>query len=325
MTSLIARRNFLAALGGTALTWPLAARAQQAVVGFLQSASPQRYENIAEAFRQGLSATGDEGRNVAIEYRWGEDHIDRLPALAADLVNRPVDIMAANSVAALAAKVATATIPIVFQSGVDPVKIGLVASLGHPGGNVTGVSFFASTLEAKKLEVLHEIIPSADVIAALVNSNNPEAETQSQQILAASRALGCKVFVLKVANERDVEAAFATLVQRRVAALVVVGDPYFNSQRQRLIALAARNAIAAIYSNRENVDDGGLVSYGSNLAEAYRQVGIYVGRILGGKKAADLPVLQPTKFELVINLKTAKILGINVPSAVLDRADEIIE
>jgi putative ABC transport system substrate-binding protein len=323
------RRSFITLVGVAVAASPLAARAQQPampVIGFLHSASPDRYHGVVREFRLGLSETGyNESQNLAIEYRFAEDRNDRLPALAAELVRRQVALIAANSVSALVLKAATTTIPIVFQSGVDPVKIGLVASLGHPGGNVTGVSFFASTLEAKKLEVLHELVPRSEIIGALANPNNPEVEAQSDQILAASRVLGRRVLILRAGNERDLEAVFTELVKQGVRALLVVGDPYFNSQRTKLISLTARYAIPAIYSNRENVDEGGFISYGSNLEEAYRQVGTYAGRILKGENPADLPVLQPTKFEMIINLKTAKALGIDVPNELLDRADATIE
>jgi putative tryptophan/tyrosine transport system substrate-binding protein len=321
------RRDFIAILGGAAL-WPVAAPAQQgmSLVGFLHSGSPQVNSGIVEAFRQGLRETGyTESKNIKIEFQWAGDRNDRLPALVADLIRLPVAVIAANSVAALAARAATATTPIVFQSGVDPVASGLVASLGHPGGNTTGVSFFASTLEVKKLEVVHELIPLAAVIAVLVNPNNPQADTQANDLQAAGSLLRRPLMILRAGSEGDLDAAFATLAQQGVKAVVVVGDPFFNSRRQQLIALAARYAIPAVYSNRENVDEGGLISYGASLPEAYRQVGIYVGRILKGAKPADLPVLQPTKFEMVINLKTAKALGLELPAALLDRADKVIE
>ena len=321
------RRDFIVIFGGAAL-WPVAAPAQQgmAVIGFLHSGSPQVNSGIVEAFRQGLRETGyTENKNIRIEFRWAEDRNDRLPALAADLIRIPVAVIAANSVAALAARAATAAIPIVFQSGVDPVASGLVASLGHPGGNTTGVSFFASTLELKKLEVVHELMPPAGVIAVLVNPNNPQADIQANDLQAAGSLLRRRLMILEAGSESDLDAGFATLAQQGVKAIVVVGDPFFNSRRKQLIALAARYTIPAIYSNRENVDEGGLISYGASLPEAYRQVGIYVGRILKGAKPADLPVLQPTKFEMVINLKTAKALGLELPAALLDRADKVIE
>jgi putative tryptophan/tyrosine transport system substrate-binding protein len=321
------RRDFIVILCGAAL-WPVAAPAQRGmpVVGFLHSGSPQVNSGIAEAFRQGLREAGDtESKNIKIEFRWAEDRNDRLPALAADLIRIPVAVIAANSVAALATRAATTTIPIVFQSGVDPLASGLVASLGHPGGNTTGVSFFASTLEVKKLEVVHELIPPAAVIAVLVNPNNPQAETQANELQAAGSMLRRQLMILKAGSEGDIDAAFAALAQQGVKAVVVVGDPFFNSRRKQLIALAARHGIPAVYSNRENVDEGGLISYGASLPEAYRQVGIYTGRILKGAKPADLPVLQPTKFEMVINLKTAKALGLELPAALLDRADKVIE
>ena len=321
------RRDFIVIFGGAAL-WPVAAPAQQgmAVIGFLHSGSPQVNSGIVEAFRQGLREAGyTEGKNIKIEFRWAEDRNDRLPALAADLIRIPVAVIAANSVAALATRAATAAIPIVFQSGVDPVASGLVASLGHPGGNTTGVSFFASTLELKKLEVVHELLPPEGVIAVLVNPNNPQADIQANDLQAAGSLLRRRLMILEAGSESNLDAAFATLAQQGVKAIVVVGDPFFNSRRKQLIALAARYAIPAIYSNRENVDEGGLISYGASLPEAYRQVGIYVGRILKGAKPADLPVLQPTKFEMVINLKTAKALGLELPAALLDRADKVIE
>ena len=323
------RREFMTLLGGAVTAWPLPARAQQPTmpaIGFLHSGSPQPNTGIVDAFREGLSENGYiQNQNVTIEYRWAENQIDRLPELANELVRRQVAVIAANSVSALAVKAATATIPIIFQSGVDPVKIGLVASLGHPGGNVTGVSFFASTLEVKKLEFLHELISQPAKIALLVNPNNPQAETQTNDVRSAARVLQRQILTVRAGTERDIDAAFAVLVQQGAKAVVVVGDPFFNSRRKQVIALAARYAIPAIYSNRENVDDGGLLSYGAKLTEAYRQVGIYAGRILKGANPANLPVLQPTKFELIINLKTAKTLGFDLPSKLLDRADEVIK
>jgi putative tryptophan/tyrosine transport system substrate-binding protein len=322
------RREFLALLSGAPFYRPTAALSQQGmpVIAFLHSGMPQVNSGIVEAFRQGLRETGfAENRNLKIEFRWAEDQNDRLPALAADLVRREVAVIAANSVSAVAAKAATATIPIVFQSGINPVVAGLVVSLGHPGGNTTGVSFFASTLEVKKLELLHELVPPTAVIAVLVNPNNPQAEIQASDLQAAASMLHRPLAILTAGSERDIDAAFLALEQRGAKAVVVIGDPFFNSRRRQLIALAARHAIPAIYSNRENVDDGGPISYGASLPEAYREVGIYTGRILKGAKPADLPVLQPTKFELIVNLKTATALGLALPPALLDRADKVIE
>jgi putative tryptophan/tyrosine transport system substrate-binding protein len=311
---------------GVAPVWPSAASAQgMPVIGFLHSGGAQVNAGIVDAFRQGLKETGYTDKNLRIEFRWAEDHNERLPALAADLIHRGVAAIAANSVAAVAARAATSTIPIVFQSGIDPVVSGLVASLGHPGGNTTGVSFFASTLEVKKLEVVHELLPRDALIAVLVNPNNPQAGIQADDMQAAGAMLKRQVTVVKAGSEAEIETAFAALKEMNAAALVVVGDPFFNSRRKQLIALAARDAIPAIYSNRENVDEGGLISYGASLPEAYREVGLYAGRILKGAKPADLPVLQPTKFEMIINLKTASALGLTVPPALLDRADKVIE
>lgn len=322
------RRDALIVLGCMTVP-PLRARAQQSkkpLVGFLHSASPQQYGGIVDAFRLGLSETGfTEAQNLALEQRWAENQNDRLPALAAELVRRPVTAIAANSVAALAVKAATATIPIVFQSGVDPVGIGLVSSLGRPGGNATGVSYFASTLEAKKLEIVHELTPKAALIALLVNANNPQVDRQTNDVQIAGSTLGRRTLVIPVRDQADFEQAFTIMREQGARALVVVGDPFLNSRRKDLIALAARHAIPAIYSNRENVDDGGLISYGSSLTEAYHQVGIYMGRILKGEKPSDLPVAQPVKFELIINLKTAKLLGLDLPPDLLDRADDKIE
>jgi putative tryptophan/tyrosine transport system substrate-binding protein len=322
------RRDIIVLLSGVALAWPAAASAQPVtpLIGFLHSGAAPVNSGIAEAFRQGLKEAGyTENKNLRIEFHWAEDRSDRLPGMAAELVRRPADVIAANSVAAVAAKAATSTIPIVFQSGIDPVVSGLVASLGHPGGNTTGVSFFASTLEVKKLEVLHELLPRDAVIAVLVNPTNPQADIQAGELQAAAGLLKRPLRVLRAGSAADIEKAFATLSEEGTKAVVIVGDPFFNSQRKQLIALAARDMMPAIYSNRENVDEGGLISYGASLPEAYREVGIYAGRILKGAKPADLPVLQPTKFEMVINLKAAKALGLTLPPALLDRADKVIE
>jgi putative tryptophan/tyrosine transport system substrate-binding protein len=320
------RRAIIVAMICVALAWPAAASAQgMPVIGFLHSGGAQVNAGIVDAFRQGLKETGYTEKNVRIEFRWAEDHNERLPALAADLIRRGVAAIAANSVAAVAARAATSTIPIVFQSGIDPVISGLVASLGHPGGNTTGVSFFASTLELKKLEVVHELIAGDSLVAVLVNPNNPQAGIQADEMQAAAAMLKRPITVVKAGSAAEIDAAFAALKEMNVKALVVVGDPFFNNRRQQLIALAARDAIPAIYSNRENVDEGGLMSYGASLPEAYREVGLYAGRILKGAKPADLPVLQPTKFEMIINLKTANALGLTLPPALLDRADKVIE
>jgi putative ABC transport system substrate-binding protein len=322
------RRDIIVLLSGIALGSPGGAAAQQGapVIGFLHSGAAQVNSGIAEAFRQGLKETGyTENKNLRIEFHWAEDHADRLPGMAAELVRRPVNVIAANSVAAVAAKAATSAIPIVFQSGIDPVASGLVASLGHPGGSTTGVSFFASTLEVKKLELLHELMPRDAVIAVLVNPNNPQADGQAGELQAAAGLLKRSLKVFRAGSEADIDKAFAALSEESAKAVVIVGDPFFNSRRRQLIALAARDMMPAIYSNRENVDEGGLISYGASLPEAYREVGIYAGRILKGAKPADLPVLQPTKFEMVINLQAAKALSLRLPPALLDRADKLIE
>ena len=325
------RRDFIAVLSVLAMAWPLAARAQQkaiSVVGFLSSESPAPLASLVEAFRRGLKETGDvEGRDVTIEYRWAEGRYDRLPALAGELTGREVAVIAATGGigSALAAKAATTKIPIVFLSGADPVRFGVVASLNRPGGNVTGVSLFTNTLVAKRLELLHELVSSAAVIGMLVNPNYSDVEADTKDAEEAARSLGKQLFVVRAGSESDFDAAFATLVQQRIGALLVNSDPFFNIWRDQLAALAASAMIPAIYQWREYAAAGGLISYGTNRAESYRQAGIYTGRILKGAKPADLPVLQPTKFELVINLKTAKALGLTVPASLLALADEVIE
>ena len=328
------RRQFITMLGGAAaassLSWPLAARAQQPampVIGFLSSRSPADEQFVA-AFGQGLNEAGFvERRNVAIEYRWAEDQPDRLPALAAELVRRQAAVILAvgGSAPALAAKAATSTIPVVFIIGGDPVKLRLVASLNRPGGNVTGVTILSGALTAKRLELLRELVPGSGVVACLVNPDSPEIETQLTDIRATSRTMGQEILVLNASNDRDIDAAFATLVRQRAGGLLVANDGFYVGRREQLVALAARHAIPAMYFLREFAAASGLMSYGNSLADAYRQVGTYAGRILKGAKPADLPVEQAVKIELVINLKTAKALGLDVPTALLLRANEVIE
>jgi putative ABC transport system substrate-binding protein len=323
------RRDFLIFLTGAMAAWPLGARAQQKampVIGFL-SPGPRSAAHLLTAFHEGLSEAGYvEGQNVAIEYRWAEGHYDRLAALAADLVGRKVDLIMANSPdAALAAKGATSKIPIVFRGGADPVGAGLVASLAQPGGNLTGVSMLLDELTAKRLELLSELVPRAGVIALLVNPNNANAERVIREVQEAARTKGLQLHVLKAGSESEIDTAFASLAQLHAGALLVAADPFLSLRREQFVALASRHAVPSIYSWREFAVSGGLISYGASLTSAFRLCGTYAGKILKGAKPADLPVQQPTTFELVINLKTAKALGLTVPESMLIRADEVIE
>jgi putative ABC transport system substrate-binding protein len=324
------RREFITLIGGAAVAWPLAARAQRSampVVGFLCSGSPESDAFRVGAIRQGLRDAGYvDGRNVAFEYRWAEDHNERLPALAANLVRREVAVIVLfGNAAAVAAKPATATIPIVFAVGADPIGLGLVASLNRPDGNITGVSFLTNTVVAKQVEVLHETVPQAALIGFLVNPANPNADTDTKNLLAAVEVLGQKLLVLQAHTDSELEKAFVTLVQQRAGALVVGADNFLTNRRDKIVELAARQNVPTIYPLREFVAAGGLMSYGTSVTEAYRLVGLYAGRILKGEKPADLPVQQSTKIELIINLKAAKAIGITVPYSLLARADEVIE
>ena len=328
---MIRRRELIAGLVGAVAAWPLVAHAQRQtmpVIGFLNSQSPDMFERYADAFRQGLKTAGYvEGRNVAIEYRWAQGRRDQLPAMAADLARRQVAVIAATGGVAsgLAAKTATTTIPIVAISGDDPIKSGLVASLNRPGGNVTVVSFFAAQLIGKRLALLGELIPSAAVLAVLVNPNAPEGRSQLGDAPAAAAALGRQLVVLSAGTADEIETAFATLVRQKAGGLVLAGDPFFLSRRDQIVALAARHAIPTIHLQRDDVAAGGLISYGNNLADAYRRIGIYTGRILKGDKPGDLPVDQATKFEMALNLETAKALGLDMPLSILISVDEVIE
>jgi putative ABC transport system substrate-binding protein len=323
------RREFLTLLGGAAVTWPVAARAQQPampVIGFLSSGSADQSAFLVRAFHQGLGENGYiEGRNLAIEYRWAEGEYDRLRALAADLVRRQVAVIATNGPGTLPAKAATAAIPIVFITAADPVEIGLVASLNRPGANLTGIVNLNLELGPKRLELLHELIPTASAIAFLVNPTNPNAETSTRDLQAAARSLRLQLHVLHASTERDFNTIFASFAQLRAGALAIGTDAFLNSRSEQLGALAVQHAVPTIYQGREFVAAGGLMSYGGSFTEAYRLVGVYVGRILNGEKPADLPVQQYTKVELILNLKTAKTLGLTVPLSLLARADEVIE
>ena len=322
------RRAFITLLGGAA-SWPLAARAQQSampVVGFLRTTAAAGSAHLVAAFRQGLSEAGFvEGQNVAVEYRWADDQDNRIPGMAAELVRRQVGVIVANGLAVPAVKAATATIPIVFTTGFDPVRTGLVASLSRPGGNATGVVFTQTDLATKQLGLLHELAPKAAIIAVLGDPHQPEFEVELREIESAGRVIGRQILIVKAASERELNAAFATVVQARADALLVRGSPLFLTRRRQLVALAARHALLASYASRDYPEVGGLMSYGPSITDAHRRAGIYVGRILKGAKPADRPVEMATKFDLVINLTTANALGLTVPPSLLARADEVIE
>jgi putative ABC transport system substrate-binding protein len=325
------RREFIELLGGAAVAWPLAARAQQPampVIGFLSTRSPDESAQMVAAFRQGLAENGTiEGQNVTVEYRWALAQYDRLPALAAELVRRPVAVLVSTGgdVSALAAKAATATIPIVSTFITDPVGSGLVASLNRPGGNVTGISLLTATLEAKRLGLLHDLLPLAATVGVLLNPNNPAAASQLSDMQEAARAIGLQLDVLRASTDREIDTAFESVAQHRIPALLVTSDAFFITRRDKLVALAERHAVPAMYNIREYAAAGGLMSYGIDLSDGYRQIGVYASRILKGTKPADLPVMQPTKFEFVINLKIAKALGLTIPAGLLSFVDEVIE
>jgi putative tryptophan/tyrosine transport system substrate-binding protein len=325
----IGRRQFVSVLGGAVVAWPLATYAQQPtmpVIGFLSSRSATDSALHVASFRQALSEAGYvEGQNVAIEYRWAEGQYDRLQGMAIHLVGRQVSVIFATGPAAHVAKAATSSIPIVFVSGEDPVKFGLVASLNKPGGNVTGVTTFNAVLGSKRVELLHKLVPNAAILALLVNPNYPSAESEIGETQLAAHSVGHNLLVLNASTESEIDAAFAELVQQRVGGLVVTGDPFFVSWREKIAALAARHMLPTIYVQREFAVAGGLIGYGTNLVDAFRQAGIYVGRLLKGAKPGDLPVVQPTKFDFVINLKTAKALGLDIPPTLLALASEVIE
>jgi putative ABC transport system substrate-binding protein len=324
----VKRREFITLLGGAA-TWPAKARAQQRVipvVGFLSGRSPAESAGVVAAFRKGLSEAGySEPQNVSIDFRWAEGRSDRLPALAREFVERPVDVIAAFGESGPAAKAATTTIPIVFGSGGDPVDMGLVASLNRPGGNVTGATFLTANLGAKRLGLLRDLAPGAEVVALLADPDKPVGQVQIRDVQEAARGLGQSLVVLNGNSDDRIEAAFAALASQRVGALLIGADPFFDTRRERLIALASQHRVPAIYQFREYALAGGLMSYGTSITDMYRLGGLYVGRILKGEKPADLPVVQVTKFELVINLRTAKSLGLNISDNLLSLADEVIE
>ena len=325
------RREFITLLGGAAATWPLVARAQQSpvpVVGILNGQSAENYSYLTTALRLGLKDAGFvEGQNLVIEYRWAEGHDERLPAMAVELVNRPVSVLVTGGSiwATISAKAATATIPIVFTTASDPVKLGFVASLNRPGGNVTGVSFLGAQLLAKRLELASQLVPKEAVIGFLGRPREPRYAEDRKEIEVAAAALGRKTMFLDITSDGDFESAFATAARQHIGVLIPLNDPFFNSHRGALVTLAARDALPTVYEGREPVTAGGLISYGTSIAGAYRQAGVYIGRILKGEKPGDLPVEQSSRFELVINMKTAKALGLTIPPSVLAIADEVIE
>jgi putative ABC transport system substrate-binding protein len=325
----VKRRDFITLLGGVAAAWPLAAGAQQTVlVGFLSPGSPEPSSFLVAAFGEGLKeASYIDGKNVSIEYRWARGHYDQLESFAADLVRRQVAVIAATggTISAQAAKTATSTIPIVFNVGDDPIQSGLVASFNRPGGNLTGVNTLSPALEAKRLGLLRELVPGTAIVAVLLNATNPDVDPQRRDMNAAATALGQELRFFYASNETELDMAFSSLVQQRAAALLVGNDVFFTNRREQIVALAAHNAVPTVYAFRQFAESGGLMSYSTNLIEVYRQIGVYVGRVLKGEKPADLPIVQPTKFELVINLKTAKVLRLTVPDKLLALADEVIE
>jgi len=326
----VRRREFIKLLGGATAAWPFAARAQQAarpVIGFLSARSPDDTGPVLQAFLKGLGEAGFfDGQNVTIEYSWARGEYGRLPAFAAEFVQRRVNVLVATggNASALAAKQATSTIPVVFVAG-DPVRQGLVQSINRPGGNVTGSAMVTTDMEQKRLGLLHELVPTVPLIGALVNPSSPGQENQLPEIEQAARTIGRRLFVAKASNDEELNAAFALLLQQGIGALLVAGDPYFDTRRDRIIAFAAQNRLPAVYHFREYAFAGGLLSYAPSITDAYRQAGNYTGRVLKGEKPAELPILQPTKFDFVINLKTAKALGLSVPFGLLNAADEVIE
>ena len=325
------RRDFIKVIAGSSATWPLAARAQQPempVIGFLCSLSPAAVARPLAAFRQGLENVGyEEGKTVAVEYRWAEGQYDRLPALAADLVRHRVSVIVTvgGDPPAFAAKAASMTTPIVFMVGRDPVKLGLVATLNRPGGNATGINLLITEMETKRIELLRELVPAAAKFAALINPKNADAQVQLNDVQSAAHILGQQIEIIDASDELDLDKAFARLTQDKIGGFVLVADPFFVNRRDQIISFAKEHRIPAVYFVREFADSGGLASYGTSLVDAYRQVGIYAGKILNGAKPTELPVVQPTKFELVINLKTAKALGLTIPPSLLATADEVIE